>query len=59
MLEPTHPLEIHITSSVYIIKVFDILYMSVSAHMVADKHYVSLLLVGHPMSQLGTHMSPL
>ena len=29
MFAPTHPLETHTTSSIYIIKVFDILYMLV------------------------------
>ena len=31
MFAPNHPLETHITSSLYIIKVFDILYISVVA----------------------------
>ena len=59
MFASTHPLETHITFNLYIIKVLAVLDMSVvpSAHMVADKHFFSLLLVGYPVSQLGTHMS--
>ena len=47
MFASPHPLETHITN----------LYVG-GVHMLADKHFFSLLVTGHPVSHLGAQMSP-
>ena len=57
MIGAPHPRDTHNTSSLYIVKVFDLLYMWLVVHMDAAKHYYSMLLgtMCHSFEHISVH----
>jgi hypothetical protein len=57
MIDTSQTIETHVTSSPYIVKVCDILYVGGGPMIVAAKHLTAG--TGHLMSLLGTYMRPI